>query len=260
MRKFLIGLVLCLGGGWAAYTLFFAPEPVALEPAVSLTQAQQATVEGLYGVAPGDHALAARTLEVPGPDNDPLQVRVTWPAGDGKLPVILFSHGNFSEPGQYDRLVQHWASHGYLVVEPYHLDAGGVVNGIIAMTIHGQQEVLVRRPADLQATLNALPALEQLIPDLSGRVDRSRIMAAGHSFGAFAAQMLGGASGFADSGEPLQVSDPRITAVLAISPPGPMFGLITGDSWRDMTLPAARDHRHLGCRAPLFSANGACMP
>ena len=234
MKKFLTGLVVLFVLLWGGYSLFLAPEPVELEPATVLVPAQADALADLYGVAKASaELLTDRFVSASGQE-----FRITRPVAPGRLPVILFSHGNFSTPGEYDRLVSHWASHGYLVVEPYHLDAGGMVNGIIAMTIHGQQEVLIRRPQDMLAALDALPQIEGAIPDLAGRIDNSRIMAAGHSFGAFAAQMLGGATGTdPDTGQPLAVTDTRITAVMAISPPGPMFDMITRDSWQDMSLP-----------------------
>ena len=59
---------------------------------------------------------------------DPLQerelsVRVMYPDAAGPFPVIIFSTGMFCTPQLYDRITDHWVSHGYIVVQPNHMDS-----------------------------------------------------------------------------------------------------------------------------------------
>jgi len=52
-----------------------------------------------------------------------LQLRVTWPDGDGPFPVIVWSHGATGTKDMYRPLVTHWAGHGYVCIQPNHTDA-----------------------------------------------------------------------------------------------------------------------------------------
>ena len=54
---------------------------------------------------------------------DDLQVRVSAPVTGHGLPVIVFSHGNGSSMRDYGPLVDHWAAHGFAVIQPTHLDS-----------------------------------------------------------------------------------------------------------------------------------------
>ena len=61
---------------------------------------------------------------------------------------------------------------------------------------------------------------------------RAPLVAVGHSYGALVAQALGGATVFGKS-----VADPRIRAVVAISPPGPFANFVGREDWARMTVP-----------------------
>ena len=52
-----------------------------------------------------------------------LHVRVSAPLVGEALPVVVFSHGNGQSLHGYGPLVDHWAAHGFAVVQPMHLDA-----------------------------------------------------------------------------------------------------------------------------------------
>ena len=237
MRRIAIGIAALLVLAWGAYALFFKPADIPLPPAKALL-AEQSVLQALYGYDVGGFTVQSNhavRLEV---GDKALDLSTYYPEGGGVFPLLLFSHGNFSDRRQYDRLIHHWVSHGYIVIAPDHLDAGGMVAGITAMMIHGQDGVLRERPKDMSFVLDNISEIEALVPALSGRIDMDKIAATGHSFGAFVAQMMGGAIGFdPDDASLITGSDTRIKAVLAISPPGPMFDMITEQSWDVMTLP-----------------------
>jgi predicted dienelactone hydrolase len=193
-----------------------------------------------WGLGPLDVRVAPELKLVDPRRDSPLVINVLYPAdGRGAFPVVLFSHGNFSDNTDYDRLLSHWVSHGYVVVAPRHADAGGsYLASTVDMFRIGNLGIIQRRYEDLRIALDALPGLEALVPELAGRVDLGRLGAAGHSFGAFNAQQFGGAAPLdVDSGEYQLAPDPRVRAVLAISPPGPMFDEIDSGSWRQQALP-----------------------
>jgi len=237
IKRIAIGFSVLLLLVWGAYALFFKPADIPLPPAKELV-AEQVALEALYGYSAGPYGVLSNhdiTLEV---DDKALALSLYYPEREGVFPLLLFSHGNFSDRRQYDRLIHHWVSHGYVVIAPDHLDAGGMVAGITAMLIHGQDGVLRERPKDMTFVLDNLDALEAMEPALKGKIDHTKIAATGHSFGAFVAQMMGGAVGIdPNDGSLIVGSDARIKAIVAISPPGPMFDMITDKSWDKLSVP-----------------------
>ncbi len=242
--------------GWRPVMLLYAlcgcTEQVA-RPPVQPLDAGTEELSGLYKWGPGPWSAAALPrFDIQRPERDgELNVRVYYPtpapgppnspssAGlRGPLPVLLFSHGNWSGNDRYDRLIEHWVSHGYIVVAPLHRDGNGsYIGGVVDMVRFGNLGLIQARVDDLVLVLDALP---ELAPRLPATVppDLTRIAAAGHSFGAFNAQQLGGASAFdVDTQAWVPARDERIRAVVAISPPGPMFDEITEGSWQRLAVP-----------------------
>jgi predicted dienelactone hydrolase len=199
-------------------------------------------LQALYKWGGGPYQVAvAPELRLPDPGRENgLSINVYYPAdAEGALPVLLFSHGNFSSYNDYDKLISHWVSHGYVVLAPLHRDANRAYLGnTVDLLRHGNLGIIEARRADLLTVLDSLAEIETLVPQLAGRLDPHRVAATGHSFGAFNAQQLGGAAALdTDSGAYRVVADPRIKAVLAISPPGPMFDEIDEGSWRTQQAP-----------------------
>ena len=236
LRKLALALLVLLAGGWGLYTLAFKPAPVVLAEARPMPAG--ADLSAIYGLESGPYAVEVIpeiTLSTP---DGLLALSAFYPEKAAAFPLLLFSHGSFSDRRAYDRIIRHWVSHGYVVLAPDHLDAGGMLNGILAMTRYGQDGVLQQRPRDLINILEGLDALAAQSAELDRRIDRSRVAAAGHSFGAFAAQMLGGADAAVPGADTrLRDRDARVQAVVAISPPGPMFDMIDEQSWQNMAIP-----------------------
>jgi predicted dienelactone hydrolase len=61
-------------------------------------------------------------LSAPGRGDD-LQVKVSAPTAGSELPIIVFSHGSGSSLDGYGPLADFWAAHGFIVIQPTHLDS-----------------------------------------------------------------------------------------------------------------------------------------
>jgi predicted dienelactone hydrolase len=160
---------------------------------------------------------------------------VEYPTRPGPYPLILFSHGFGATRQAYVGLSSHWASQGYVVIKPAHADSGRLQLGKLAEDWRNQTQTDWRnRVRDMTVIIDALDRIEESYPELKGKIDRSKITAGGHSYGAFTAMLLGGARARGTS-----YADPRVKAIVAMSPQGPSetFGL-TNESFVDVRVPA----------------------
>ncbi|MEV5753672.1 chlorophyllase [Actinoallomurus sp. NPDC052308] len=145
-----------------------------------------------------------------------LLVRVSAPTSGRDLPVVVFSHGMTLTMDDYAPLAGFWASRGFVVIQPTHLDSLGLPPDD-RLTPH-----LWRiRTDDLTGVLDQLDAVEAAVPGLAGRVDRDRIAVAGHSWGAQTASTLVGARVVDADGTPGEsMADPRVMAAVLLCLPG----------------------------------------
>jgi predicted dienelactone hydrolase len=154
------------------------------------------------------------TLAAPGRGRD-LQVRVSAPTAGRDLPVVVFSHGMTLSMDDYGPLADFWAARGFVVIQPTHLDSLGLAPD------DPRTPLLWRiRAGDLTRILDQLGTIEAGVPGLAGRVDRDRVAAAGHSWGAQTASMLAGARVIADGAPGESLADPRVRAAVLLSLPG----------------------------------------
>lgn len=169
------------------------------------------------------------TLEASGRDY-PLQVRTSVPAYGEQLPIIVFSHGFGSSMDAYAPLVNYWAAHGFVVIQPTFLDSGtinpnpkaGHSEAIQAYLQDPRKSMMWRyRVDDVRKVLDQLDFIENSVPGLQGRIDQSRIAAIGHSFGAqTTATLLGTRVINADGSLSEDMHDPRIKAGVLLSAGG----------------------------------------
>jgi dienelactone hydrolase len=177
--------------------------------------------------APGVVEANPVVLAAPGRGLD-LSLRITFPSRGRNLPVVLFSHGAAFSKDDYAPLPDFWAANGFVVIQPTHLDAE-VLH--IPAGDPRLAEVWRSRIEDLKLILDRLDRLEATTPGLAGRIDRRRIVVAGHSYGGHTAEALLGARPMG-----IDFTDARVTAGLLLAPPG---------SGGDDLSPAWRDRRYL---------------
>jgi dienelactone hydrolase len=174
-------------------------------------------LDGIGGAGTPVVSVAPVQLSAPGRPFS-LDVRVSAPATGTNLPVVLFSHGNGWNLDGYAPLTAFWASRGFVVIQPTHLDSRR--NGL-GFDHPVFPTIWTERIADLTRALDQLDVIEAAVPGLAGRVDRSRVAATGHSWGAQTAQSLLGARIFDEAGQVGQdMSDSRVTAGILLAATG----------------------------------------
>lgn len=151
-----------------------------------------------------------------------LRLRVTWPDSEGPFPLIVWSHGMGGSKDMYDPLVEHWAGHGFVVIQPTHGDS------LSLRRHHGrrptQRAMLAewnQRPGDVALILDSLEKIVADQPALKDKMDIKRIGVGGHSFGAHTAMLLAGAKVY-PPGEPngTEFGDKRPKTFVMISAQG----------------------------------------
>jgi pimeloyl-ACP methyl ester carboxylesterase len=193
----------------------------------------------------------------------PLDVRISAPATGSDLPIVLFSHGNGWHHDGYAPLAAFWASRGFVVVQPTHLDSRRYG---IGFDDPRYPSIWTERIADFGRILDQLDVIEAAVPGLGGRVDHTRIAVAGHSWGAQTAQALLGARILGKDGQVgKDMSDSRVAAGILLSATGvggeelhpfaqanfpfmyPSFGELTTPT---LVVAGDRDQSHMSSRGP----------
>jgi pimeloyl-ACP methyl ester carboxylesterase len=154
----------------------------------------------------------------------PLEARVTMPTTGDKLPIVLISHGHgqsnyLSSIRGYGPLVDFYGAHGFVVIQVTHQDSK--ILGLNSPQNPEGATFWRSRAEDFHHVLDRLDEIEATVPGLAGRLDRSRIAVVGHSMGGHTSAMLAGAT-VTDihTGEKVDLSEPRISAFIMISPAG----------------------------------------
>ena len=162
-------------------------------------------------------SVAPITLPAPKRGVD-LHVRVSAPIAGDALPVIIFSHGNGQSLHAYGPLANHWAAHGFVVIQPTHLDSRMLG---LAPNDPRRPQLWRFREEDLVAVLDGLDRIEGEVPMMQGRLDRAHIAVAGHSWGGqTASTLLGATHPDPDDRSVVNRKDDRVKAGVLLTVPG----------------------------------------
>ncbi len=174
---------------------------------------------------PLEIADAEISLDMPSADRT-LQMRLVYPKVEGIYPVIVFSHGGapFEYLASYSHITDHWASHGYVVVRPVHLDAlatNADIGELRRQAAEGIDPVTEARIEDVSFIVDSLDEIQSAVPDLAGKPDPERLIIAGHSRGsAIALRIMGVEMINPNTGQSFGTDDDRFDAVIFLSEPG----------------------------------------
>jgi predicted dienelactone hydrolase len=266
MKRFVFAVALIAAAGCAS-----SPQQKSVPPPPSFAPA--------YGFDMGKSPVGVIPSAIlhDGVRNKDLEVSIEYPTrGTGPFPIIIFSPGYGGSSHTYEGLISYWTSYGYVCIRPAHADAGAMkdsMNDLLAMRSDQRKENEKRlrererqratpdsqiksrpnlvemiwdkerepqwrdRVRDVTLILDSLNDIEKNYPELAGKMDHARIGVGGHSYGAFTATLTAGARTFGNP--PLTLGDPRVKAIIAMSPQGVASNRgLTVDSWRDVKVPA----------------------
>lgn len=195
----MIRLLRATGLGLALLTAGVAPA-VAQQPAA----------------APAQSAFTPTHVSLPSPDGRTIDLSV-WQA-ENEQGVIVFSHGWNSRPESYHRILRYWVEHGFTVVAPLHTDS-------LQHPQHAEgnsQTFFITRVVDMAVTRGFVQM---------SHADKPMI-AAGHSFGSLMSLIGAGAVTVAGP-----QGDPAIKAVVALSSPGNVPGLVNPQTFATVSAP-----------------------
>lgn len=174
--------------------------------------------------------------------NRPLPALIYYPSSDLRCPVVLFSTGLGRSRDDCAYLGRFWASCGYVAVFLQHKGSDeaarqGAVRpkkqkNHLRMAFDNPENIR-DRPRDVIFAINRLGQMKRNADPLGDRLDLERIGASGHDFGAQTVLALAGQVLPGD----IMIVDPRVKAVVAMSPPVPLGQVPLRVAYADIHVP-----------------------
>ena len=202
------------------------------------------------------------SAELPAEEGRTLELKIFYPAPTGVYPLVVLSHGTFSNFDRYDLIARYWAARGYVVILPQHSDAD---YGVQPASYADMQGVTLTRVADMSRVLDGLADIERQIPGLAGRIDHDHYVAAGHSLGTQVAMLVTGMQYKGPyEGELISADEDRYAALILVSDPGKMR-MMPEDLWLTSSVPTfmatgTDDYGLMGARGPASGPQSETVP
>jgi len=171
--------------------------------------------------------------------NKNIPIKIYYPDGVGPFPVIIFSHGALASKDSYSAFGEFWASYGYVSIHPSHADsvADSAFRGTFRQALTDPQ-AWENRPEDVSFIIDSLSHVEKFAPQLSGKLDLHHIGVGGHSFGAYTAGLIAGATiSLPGKDAPQSFADKLVSAVVMLSPQGEGIMGLSAHSWDTLRVP-----------------------
>ncbi len=189
----------------------------------------------------------------------PVPLKIILPKDGGPFPLVIFSHGAGGSFDSHIYQAEHLASHGYVVICVEHIDsnntsmkffmskAGGGSTFREALNHITKDSIAVlERPRDITFAIDTAISWNKSHKELAGKINIKKIAVMGHSFGAYTSLAILGAQPILDHLEPHvgsgkglagDLSDPRVTFGLAMSPQGPGSTFFSRESYKNLKKP-----------------------
>jgi predicted dienelactone hydrolase len=181
-----------------------------------------------------------------------------WPEGREPKAVVIFCHGLGAYGGEYAELSRHWARNGYLVIHPTFSDwikavaseepelgldpeadnRGWSANPALRNRMHEILHDPARWLERIKLVRSVVDLKDEIVSATCGKLDRSiPIAIAGHSFGAFVAQVLAGAVIDLPGQSSVSFRDDRFAAAVLLSAQGRDQQGLRNGSWDAIAMP-----------------------
>jgi predicted dienelactone hydrolase len=170
-----------------------------------------------------------------------IPIRIYFPRSTEKSPVILFSHGIGGSNDACVYLASAWAAKGFVCVLVQHPGSDENIRTKKVRILNDYRESYERnwssrtRAEDFHFVLNCLEQLVESQPQFADKMDMDKIGVGGIDLGALAALLIAGQVP-PDYGDSLH--DPRVKAVLAMSPPVRAMNISFREIYQSITVPA----------------------
>jgi dienelactone hydrolase len=149
----------------------------------------------------------------------PLKLRI--PDGEGKVPLVIFSHGLGGSRDGGKAWGEHWSSNGYFVIHTQHPGSDQSLlkelgaDALKKLMRGATAEQLLGRVDDVRFVLDEIARRQQAGDKRLARIDLARVAMTGHSFGAVTTMALANTR---FPGAIKSLADERIKAFIALSP------------------------------------------
>ncbi|WP_160148934.1 alpha/beta hydrolase family protein [Amycolatopsis alkalitolerans] len=161
----------------------------------------------------------------------------------GPVPVIVLCHGLGGDHRGYAGLGTRLASHGYAVLHPRFPDSPGVAFPELTQDDPRLRDLIRPMLFDPAHWVSRVACVHAIVDSLAGqtrlpiRLDAGAVLVAGHSYGAYTAQLLLGTklSGAGLDGE--DFAHPAVAGGILLSPQGSGDRGLTHRSWRSVESP-----------------------
>ncbi len=183
-------------------------------PADESARGAQRDVYDLVAEAPAHVRPDLEGVEIP-PLEQPAVRDAPVRSGQGRFPLIVFSHGNGGVRAQSFSYTAHLASHGYVVASPDHV--GNTLYDLLHESdLEGNAaRSITERPLDISAVIDAFEDGGLAGGRFDGLVDLEHIGITGHS--------LGGLTSLIVPNPAREFYDPRIDVTVPVTPAGDAY-------------------------------------
>lgn len=188
-------------------------------------------------------------------------MKVHFPREAGRYPLAIFSHGGAGNWDAHLYQARHLASHGYVSLCLEHVYSNNVRVKMLAFGAKGtlkerfneallgitkDPKAVLERPKDASFAIDKAIEWDRMHPELRGKIDTKKIAVIGHSYGAHTVLAVCGARPILKYLEPAvgpgkglagNLSDPRVTIGIAMSPQGPGTSRFGRESYKTINRP-----------------------